>query len=189
MHAPTLDTEVSEIARRIVQAHDNGRPWREMGVLVRSEDDLCSGAPISVRALRHPCALLLLVSLTDAPAVRFFRALMEALLSGWDHVATLKALRLPGSPLEAGGGGRRVRVCRSQTSARQPVWTITSARRRSNLNRPESARFTDTMGDRKGLPKYVGGRLGSSAIDFCADGFARSVSHELALLWRSHAAA
>ena len=35
--APTLDAEVSEIARRMIQAHDNGRPWREMGVLVRSE--------------------------------------------------------------------------------------------------------------------------------------------------------
>ena len=27
----------SEIARRMIQAHDNGRPWREMGVLVRNE--------------------------------------------------------------------------------------------------------------------------------------------------------
>ena len=78
--------------------------------------------------------------LTDAPAVRYFRALMKAMLSGWDHVATLQALRLPGSPLEAGSTGdgfeyavrgapqaldwmgfalwpkRMTRLCRSSTS-------------------------------------------------------------------------
>ena len=72
--APTLDAEVSEIARRIVQAHDNGRPWREMGVLLRSEATYVPALRSAFAAIRHSVAILFLRSpLADAPAVRYFR--------------------------------------------------------------------------------------------------------------------
>ena len=96
---------MSEIARRIIQAHDNGRPWREMGVLVRSEATYVPALRSAFQRFGIPARFYFSSPLEDAPAVRFFRGVMEALLSGWDHVATLRALRLPGSPLEARGAG------------------------------------------------------------------------------------
>ena len=44
---------------------------------------------------------------------------MEAVLSGWDHVATLRALRLPGSRMEAGSQGDKFEFSRAEASSGQ----------------------------------------------------------------------
>jgi hypothetical protein len=74
--APTLDTEVAEIARRIVQAHDNGRPWREMGVLVRSEATYVPALRSAFARLNIPARFYFSSALANAAAVRYLSTVM-----------------------------------------------------------------------------------------------------------------
>ncbi len=187
--APTLDAEVSEIARRIIQAHDNGRPWREMGVLVRSEATYVPALRSAFQRFGIPARFYFSSPLEDAPAVRFFRGVMEALLSGWDHVATLRALRLPGSPLEAGGAGDAFEYAvlkRVPGAGLETLRTLGDDSVQGVLNDLDS--LTPWMTG-KAFPSTWASRLRRLRSIFAPMDLHDRISHELALLWRSHAAA
>jgi ATP-dependent helicase/DNAse subunit B len=189
--APTLDAEVSEIARRMIQAHDNGRPWREMGVLVRSETTYVPALRSAFQRFGIPARFYFSAPLKDVPAVRYFRALMEAMLSGWDHIATLNALRLPGSPLEAGTTGDAFEYA---VLRRAPGGGLESLRSLGEdkdkivevLNELNALTAWSTG---KAFPSTWASRMRRLRAIFAAMDLHDRVSHELALLWRSHAAA
>ncbi len=56
--APNLEREVEEIARRILLQAESGRPFREMGVIVRSRRDLRTCTALYLGTLRNPRPLL-----------------------------------------------------------------------------------------------------------------------------------
>ena len=129
--------------------------------------------------------------LQDAPAVRYFRAIDGIAAQRMGPRRDVDALRLPGSPLEAGSARRRVRVCRSQPRARQPAWTyyVHSATKQSQavLNQLDSLTPWTTG---KAFPRTWAVRLAQFCDRFfCPMDLHDRCSHELALLWRSHAAA
>ena len=187
--APTLDTEVSEIARRMIQAHDNGRPWREMGVLVRSETSYVPALRSVFDRFGIPARLYFSSPLQDAPAVRFFRAIMESLLSGWDHATTLKALRLPGSPLEAGGGGDAFEYAVLKRVPGAGLDTLRSLGDEAIQTVLKQLDSLTPWATGKAFPSTWVSRLGRLRSIFAPMDLHDRISHELALLWRSHAAA
>jgi ATP-dependent helicase/DNAse subunit B len=187
--APTLDAEVSEIARRIVQAHDNGRPWREMGVLVRSEATYVPALRSAFQRFGIPSRFYFSSPLADAPAVRYFSALMEAALSGWDHVTTLRALRLPGSRMEAGSQGDKFEfnvLRRAPGSGLDSLRELAGENAAPVLNQLDSLTAWTTG---KAFPRTWADRLRSLRAFFTPADLQDGCTHEVAMLWRSHAAA
>jgi ATP-dependent helicase/DNAse subunit B len=187
--APTLDVEVSGIARRMLQAHDNGRPWREMGVLVRSEAAYVPALRSVLQRFGIPARFYFSSPLKDAPAVRYIRALMEAMLSGWDHIATLRALRLPGSPLEAESTGDAFEFAvlkRAPDAGLDSLRALGDDRTQAVLDKLD-ALTSWSVG--KAFPETLASRLRRMRTLFASAELQDQVSHELALLWRSHAAA
>jgi ATP-dependent helicase/DNAse subunit B len=99
--APTRERESDEIARRILSLAAAGRPWREMGVVLRHAEPYSSLLAASFARFGVPARFYFQHSLDSQPAVRCLSALVEAAISGWDHAATLDALRHPASRASA----------------------------------------------------------------------------------------
>ena len=105
--APTLDQECLEIARRILAT---GREFREMGVIVRSQDPYVPALRTAFERFGIPARFYFGTPLRDDPTIRYLSALTEAMLTGWEHEATLKALRMDASPIEQSGLGDEFEV-------------------------------------------------------------------------------
>lgn len=105
--APTTDAEVNEIARRLYAENAAGRPWRDMGVLLRTDEPYGPALRTAFERYGIPARFYFGAPLQSDASIRFLRSLAEAMLSGWDHQLTLRALRLPGSPLERAASGDR----------------------------------------------------------------------------------
>jgi ATP-dependent helicase/DNAse subunit B len=187
--APTLDTEVAEIARRIVQAHDNGRPWREMGVLVRSEATYVPALRSAFARLNIPARFYFSSALANAAAVRYLSTVMDALLSGWDHETTLAALRLPGAASECGPEGDRFEF---DVLGRAPGAGLESLRAMAGPSLVPTVNSLDALTPwltGKAFPATWASRMRSLRTLFLAAELRDQVPHENAMLWRSHAAA
>ena len=98
--APTLDAELTDMARRIHEEHERGRPWRDMGIVVRSEQPYVPALRSALERFGIPTRFYFGSPLARHSLIRYFTALVDAMLRGWDHAATIDALRLAGSPLE-----------------------------------------------------------------------------------------
>ncbi len=92
--AASLEREVEEIARRILDQAAAGRPFREMGVIVRTPEVYAPLLRTTFERFGIPARLYFDVELERHAAVRFLAGALEAMLAGWDHAATLAALRL-----------------------------------------------------------------------------------------------
>lgn len=103
--APGLAEEVSEIARRILEARRSGRLLREIGVVVRSPENYATtiqavferyGIPFRMRRPRRLSAL---------EPVAFLRDLLRAAVDGFPGEATVEALARPASRIGASAAG------------------------------------------------------------------------------------
>lgn len=92
--APNIERETEEIARRILEQAASGRPFREMGIVVRSPENYVPILHSTLARLGIPARFYFPQRLDEHAAVRFMGGVVNALLSGWDHEATLAALRL-----------------------------------------------------------------------------------------------
>ncbi len=92
--APNLEREVEEIARRILLQAESGRPFREMGVIVRSAEIYTPALRSTLERFGIPARFYFDAALERHPAVRFLSGAVEAMLGGWDHARTLAVLRL-----------------------------------------------------------------------------------------------
>ena len=187
--APSIDAEVSEIARRILQAHENGRPWREMGVLVRSEANYVPALRSAFQRFGVPARFYFSSPLGDAPAIRYFRAIVNALLSGWDHVATLNALRLPGSRLEAGSAGDSFEF---EVLRHAPGAGLDGLRQLGGDSESAILDQLDSLSPwtaGKAFARTWADRFRALRTFFYPQDLHDQCSHEVAMLWRAHAAA
>jgi ATP-dependent helicase/DNAse subunit B len=92
--APSLEREVEEIARRIVEQAAAGRPFREMGIIVRAADVYVAILQTTLERFGIPARFYFDADLERHPAVRFLAGAVDAMLAGWDHAKTLAVLRL-----------------------------------------------------------------------------------------------
>ncbi len=90
----SIEREIDEIARRILQYSAASVPFRRIGVVMRHRtayqpllETACERFGIPIRSYAG-------TPLLDHAPARFTVATVEALLSGWDHARTLEALRL-----------------------------------------------------------------------------------------------
>jgi ATP-dependent helicase/DNAse subunit B len=84
--------EAEEITLRVLEARRRGFAWREIGVILRAEFPY---APLIERAFARagiPARLYFGQPLAGTAVSQFFEAWVAALLSGWEHRLTLKAL-------------------------------------------------------------------------------------------------
>ena len=94
MRAPGIEREAEEIARRILEQAAAGRPFREMGIIVRAAGTYVPVLRSTLERFGVPARFYFDSDLERHPAVRFPVGAVDAMLGGWDHAQTLKVLRL-----------------------------------------------------------------------------------------------
>lgn len=99
--AATIEREVEEIARRILEQADRGRLFREVGVVLRSRDPYGPLVETTLARFGIPAHSYFIDSLASHPTVIFLSTLVRAAMLGWDHEVLLRALRMPVSGLGA----------------------------------------------------------------------------------------
>ena len=92
--APNLEREAEEIARRILAQAADGRPFREMAVIVRAREPYLPILRSTFARFAIPARFYFPDDLEEHAAVRFLSGAIDAMLSNWDHARTLAALRL-----------------------------------------------------------------------------------------------
>jgi ATP-dependent helicase/DNAse subunit B len=93
VRAPSVEREVEEIARRIL-VQSAARPFREIGVIVRSPESYTQLLAATFERFGIPARFYFDAELDRHPAVRALTGIVDAMLSGWEHAAALRALRL-----------------------------------------------------------------------------------------------
>jgi ATP-dependent helicase/DNAse subunit B len=92
--APNIERETEEIARRIVEQAEAGRPFREIGIIVRASEIYAPILRATLERFGIPARFYFDSPLDHHPATRLLRGAVDAMLSGWDHARTLAVLRL-----------------------------------------------------------------------------------------------
>jgi ATP-dependent helicase/DNAse subunit B len=92
--APSVEREAAEIARRILNQAAAGRPFREMGIIVRAAETYVPVLRSTLGRFGIPARFYFDSALERHAAVRFLSNTVDAMLGGWDHARTLAALRL-----------------------------------------------------------------------------------------------
>jgi len=93
VRAANIERETEEIARCILEQTASGRPFREIGVIVRAE----TYVPVLRTTFNRfgiPARFYFDERLDRHPAARFLAGAINAMLGGWDHLDTLAVLRL-----------------------------------------------------------------------------------------------
>lgn len=99
IRALNMEREIDEIARRILEQAARGRPFREMGVVLRARDPYGPLVEATLARCGIPFRSYFIDTLDTHPAIQFRAGVVRAALAGWDHEAWLPALRLPASGL------------------------------------------------------------------------------------------
>ena len=92
--APGMERECEEIARRIVEQAGAGRPFREMGIIVRNPESYVPLLQATLARFGIPARFYFDGHLNEHPVVRFLCGAVQAMLGGWEHTQTLAVLRL-----------------------------------------------------------------------------------------------
>ena len=103
--APTLDRETEEIARRILEETAGGRPFRDIGIVLRTRDPYAPALETTLTRFGIPARFYFADPLAAHPAVDYFSRIVDAFLNGWDHAALLAAVRMPVSRVGATPAG------------------------------------------------------------------------------------
>jgi ATP-dependent helicase/DNAse subunit B len=105
--APSLEREVEEIARRILDQAAHGCAFREMGVIVRVREPYAPALETTFARFEIPARFYFADTVDRAPAVAYLSRVVRAMISGWDHAEVLAALRMPVSGIGATAEGDR----------------------------------------------------------------------------------
>jgi ATP-dependent helicase/DNAse subunit B len=92
--AAGIERETEEIARRILEQSAAGRPFREIGIIVRAPENYVPVLRATLSRFGIPARFYFDQELDRHPAVRFVSGAIDAMLAGWDHARTLAVLRL-----------------------------------------------------------------------------------------------
>ncbi len=100
-HAATVDREVEEIARRVLDEVHRGRAFREIGIILRAQDPYRAALETALARFGIPARFHFFDSIAEHPAIACVSRLVHALLEDWDQAALLSALRMPASGIGA----------------------------------------------------------------------------------------
>jgi ATP-dependent helicase/DNAse subunit B len=106
--AATPEREADEIARRILEHSVPGRPFREMGVVLRSRDPYGPLIETTLARFGVPARSYFLDPIASHPAVAYLIGVVRAMLEGWDHASIAALLRQPASGVGATPEGDRL---------------------------------------------------------------------------------
>lgn len=101
LEAQTQEREAEEIAARILELAGGGLLFREIGIVVRQRDPYVPLLRATLERFGIPARFYFPEPLEKLPVVRYFQAVIEAALSGWEHGKTLAAFRMAPSGLAA----------------------------------------------------------------------------------------
>lgn len=190
--APRVEREVEEIARRILEQAAAGRQFRELGVIVRSEDAYVPLLRATLGRFRIPAHFYFETKAAQHPAIRLVTGAVDAMLGGWDHAATLAALRLA-PPFAASPA-----LDRLDFAVREQIPNSGLGSLQSLLPEPDGTlgRFIAQLAALEELrsfqlaPREWAARLASLRGSFGQTSDPPStLDHESALLWRSYSTA
>jgi ATP-dependent helicase/DNAse subunit B len=94
VRAPGIEREAEEIARRIVEQAEAGKAFREMGIIVRAVQVYVPILRATLERFGIPAHFYFDQNLEQHPVARFLAGAVDAMLGGWDHKETLAVLRL-----------------------------------------------------------------------------------------------
>src|SRR5689334_20664315 len=93
--AATVEHEVEEIARRILDWAARGRPFREMAIVLRSREPYAGLVETTLARFGIPARLYFDPPVGSHPALVFFANIMNTMLAGWDRELLLRGMRMP----------------------------------------------------------------------------------------------
>jgi ATP-dependent helicase/DNAse subunit B len=94
VRAASIEREAEEIARRILEQAAAGRPFREMGIVVRAAGNYAPILGSTLERFGIPARFYFDSKLDRHAVTRFLVGAVDAMLGGWDHARTLAVLRL-----------------------------------------------------------------------------------------------
>lgn len=103
--AATIEREVEEIARRILQSAERGAAFREMGIVLRSREPYAGIVETTLARFGIPARFYFQHPLSSHPISIYFSNLIRGVLAGLDHAMLLTAVRMPVSGLGATAEG------------------------------------------------------------------------------------
>jgi len=92
--AASREREADEIARRILEQSRAGRPFREIGIVVRSPETYAPLLRATLERFGIAARFYFDGRLDANPAIRCLAGAVDGMLEGWDHEAILAVLRL-----------------------------------------------------------------------------------------------
>jgi ATP-dependent helicase/DNAse subunit B len=93
IEAAAPEREADDIARRIVDLHEQGTPFRQIGVALRDTDTYLPLLRATFDRFGIPARFYFSSPLRRHPAAIFLGGLIEGALTGWDFETTIDALR------------------------------------------------------------------------------------------------
>jgi len=97
--APSLEREADEIARQVVEQNRAGRPFREIGIIIRSADVYVPVLRSTLERFGIPARFYFDGELMEHAVVRYLVGALDAMLGAWDYAETLTVMKLaPGAP-------------------------------------------------------------------------------------------
>jgi ATP-dependent helicase/DNAse subunit B len=175
VEAPGIEREADEIARRILAETAAGRPFREIGVIVRSPDVYEPVLRATLERFGIPGRFYLDSQLVDHGVSRYLAGIVDALLGGWEPAAMLAVLRLHPAIGNSRGMDEFAQTGRSDW----PVLNEWITRLRS----------LDRWRQERAAPREWAARVGSLREFYPAARTSDPASRELAMLGRSQTAA
>ncbi len=112
--AATIEREVEEIARRILEYTTRGRLFREIAIVLRTRHAYAPLVETTLARFGILARLYFADPVGSHPAVLYLASLVSAMLAGWDHTAVLAALRMPVSGVGATPSGDQLDFVRRE---------------------------------------------------------------------------
>jgi ATP-dependent helicase/DNAse subunit B len=106
--ALSLEQEVEQIARAILERAAQMGSFREMGVLLRVRDPYASALETTFARFGIPARFHFAGVLSAHPAIQYVSGIIRVLLNGWDHAELVTLLRMPVSGIGATPEGDRL---------------------------------------------------------------------------------
>ena len=94
--AASIDREVEQIAKSILDHVARGREFREMGILLRTRNPYAPALESVLARFGIPARFHFAEAIVDThPAIQYLTGVVRTALSGWDHASLLTYLRMP----------------------------------------------------------------------------------------------
>jgi ATP-dependent helicase/DNAse subunit B len=196
--APGIAREVEEIARRILLQIAAGRPFREVGVIVRAPEIYLPALRSTLERFGIPACFYFDDELARHPVARFLSGAVDAMLGGWDHARTLAVLRLAPRFADFAAADRfdfdvRLQIPNAGLSELRSLLLGGEGQPRSGaerlLHKLDSLAALEEWRGFSLTPKNWAERFGTLGNLFRPAPPPEPATHELALQWRSQSVA